>query len=109
MSTTAHVMAMGPYSQEIAPCLEYPPEYYRDCKDGTIVFADLFCTVTRDQAMTLAGYVGAEPFNFNTHLLSPEKIMASIDDLAELWPNDAAYMTVLTTMAGWKFYFRIEA
>jgi hypothetical protein len=76
MGMCAMVVAIGPFSPEIADCLEYPEKLYANTRVGSIVITDFFGIVegspmSREFAMLL-GIL--DPWDFNQHLFDPQKI-----------------------------------
>lgn len=60
MSTSAYILAIGPFSNEIKDCLYYPSDYYDMVPDGATVTSRFFCTETKDSSNSVARYFGLE-------------------------------------------------
>ncbi len=78
MGMYAEVIAIGPFSKEIIPHLEYPESYYKDTKDGAIVNVTLFgvsegSTLGHELARCLGVSNG---WDFNQHKIDNSKIDA---------------------------------
>lgn len=76
MSMCASVLAIGPFSAEIADCLEYPAKYYANTRRGAIVVAELFQIVEGTRSSTdFAAHLGiTDPWDFNQHKIDPGRI-----------------------------------
>lgn len=74
MGMDANVIGAGPFSQDVVDILDYPAEYYKDTKEGTIVLVSIFLANTTDQSYELARALGVEAWDFNTHKIDPAKI-----------------------------------
>jgi len=74
MGLDAELLLLGPFSEEVKSFLDYPPEYYDDTNDDTVVTRSMFSCVTTDQSYELAEIVGCEAWNFNTHIVRKENV-----------------------------------
>lgn len=113
MSTSAHILALGPYDPQIADCLEYPPGWYGDTKPGSVVFAEFFEVYTRDGAQELARAFGAQLWGFSTHELVPANFEAAAASLGEMFGEDELahnlqQLCQLAAVPGWRFFFRLD-
>lgn len=87
----ASVLAIGPYSEEIAQYLPYEAEKYSKTQKGTqVVVPFLFECVTTKESVELASLLGVEPWNFNTHAVEKENIKWDSLEKFDDWGAEAA-------------------
>ena len=74
MGMLANILAIGPFSHDIADTLEYPAEFYASTRPGAPVIAYLFYgRMTGNTASSqFAAYLGiTDPWDFNQHKVDP--------------------------------------
>jgi hypothetical protein len=76
MGMDADLLAIGPFSSDIADILDYPPEYYEGVKPGTKVITTVFLCETTDQSNGLAEALGIDPWDFGAHEIPFSKVDA---------------------------------
>lgn len=74
MSVDAKIIVIGPFAPEIADCLDYPADNYKDVDPGTVVVAHYFHCSTRSYSNLLAEAVGTNLTDFRTHNIKPRNI-----------------------------------
>ena len=83
MGLEAQLFAIGPFTKEIADCLDYNKEYYEDTKEGATVTSRFFMCVSSFMSAELAEAVGCDVWDFNTHNVTynrfNEPIFAELD------------------------------
>jgi hypothetical protein len=104
MSMEAEVIAIGPFSVKVAAFMEYPPEYYRDTREGVPVLRVLFHVYTGTNAsVEMASCLGVQAWDFNTHHLNPSA--ADIDKLRQIFDAEEVDVFLALRDAGFQFYF----
>lgn len=76
MGMCAGIFAIGPYSQNVANCLPYPAEFYKDTRPGVTVITYLF-GITEGSATSraFAAAVGiTDPWDFNQHSIDKTRV-----------------------------------
>ncbi|MCD0169308.1 hypothetical protein [Deinococcus sp. 23YEL01] len=74
MGLDAEVLAIGAFRRDLVEFLEYPADFYKNTRDGATVIVTVFQAVTSDLSYELASYFGIDPWDFNSHVLDPEKV-----------------------------------
>lgn len=69
MGLDAQVIAVGPFSKEIASSLEYGETYYADVKPGTTVVTNVFLAETSAASHALAAAFGVGAMELGRHRL----------------------------------------
>jgi hypothetical protein len=92
MGMFAEVLAIGGFSPELAPWMEYPESYYAHTHTGTMVVRTLFGIVEGSSASReFARLLGIDdPWDFNQHKIDPDRI------------DFAALRTHLSTLSEWE-------
>lgn len=106
--TSVEVIAVGPFSQAIAPLLDYDEARYEGVPEGVKVIAHLFEVFENDkEAHALAACLGADVWDFNTHALDPWR--ADLDALRLLEGGDYGWVHRFTSLraANFRFFFRV--
>ena len=103
MGLDAQVIAIGPFSQEIAKYLEYDSDAYDHVLEGATVISNVFIAPTSDYSHFLAECFGIGALELGKHELNPdhadiESLLAS--DFAENVPE---FLKLRET--GFKFYY----
>lgn len=80
MSMCADIIALGPFSPDIAQCLEYPAERYRSTKSSAVVVVTLFgITEGSNASRQFALCLGiTDAWDFNQHKIDTSKIDAAV-------------------------------
>ena len=74
MSMNSMILAIGPFSKDIAKYLVYPEDYYSDTKEGTLVNAEFFNCVSTTQSCELAEALGiTDPYDFNQYHIQTKR------------------------------------
>jgi len=73
MGMSAEILAIGPFSAEIADALEYPAEQYARTRAGVAVFAYLFSVMPGSSTShAFAEHLGIDnAWDFNQHRIDP--------------------------------------
>ena len=79
MGLDAQVIAIGPFSNEIASALEYEPKFYVDVPPGTTVVSNVFIAETSATSHALAAAFGVGAMELGRHRLD-----ATVASLAQL-------------------------
>lgn len=76
MGLCAEILAVGPFSQDVANLLEYPSDCYATTRPGSRVVAFLFGIVEGSTAgREFARALGiSEAWDFNQHFIDPSRI-----------------------------------
>lgn len=74
MGMNANVEGFGPFSKDIAECLDYPADYYDDVEEGTLVACSFFCCNTSETSRDLAEVLGCKPWDFSTHPIDLSRV-----------------------------------
>jgi hypothetical protein len=108
---SAELLAVGPFRRELIPFLEYPETAYVATREGTpmlVRFVDVYRN--SPEVYALAACFGADPWDFNTHVLDPWK--ADLDALRALLldEDDRYYVGRLVALreAGFQFHFHLH-
>lgn len=109
----AQILAIGPFSADIASYLSYPADMYGKTRNGTVVTHFLFgilegATLSRRFAALLGI---ADPWDFNQHHIDPSAIdFVGLNEFADEYPeysHDVEAFDILRA-AGFAFHFRPE-
>jgi hypothetical protein len=103
----ADITAIGPYRKDIADYLEYPKEFYKKTKFGTIVIVNsVFYSAGKKKSRILAECFNiTEIWDFNQHEINPDNV--NVFKLKnEFDINDVKQYTILRD-AEFKFYFQV--
>jgi hypothetical protein len=97
MGMDATVLCIGPFSPDIAHCLQYSTKDYEGTTVGMPVVTELLGCPSTDSSMELARILGVEPFDFNTHWINTDKV--KWDEFSEelIWgmDDDAVHLRTL--------------
>lgn len=110
MGLDADVIGIGKFVPEIAGILDYRADYYIDTKPGTTVLTTVFSCNTSNNSFLLAGALGVELWDFETHKIDLNKINQSAllkwtQHQADAEPQDIIDFYNLA-LHGFEFYFR---
>lgn len=103
MGLDAEVIAIGPYSEEVLPAMEYGPERYRDVQKGQSVIVHVFIACTSEESYELAEAFGVGAFELGKHHLEPEH--ANIDKLVSRFGQQDVDQFKLLRANGFSFYY----
>lgn len=103
MGLDAQLIAIGPFSAEVASALEYGPDFYSAVKPGTTVVSNVFIAGTSDASHKLAAAFGVGAMELGRHKLDGNQanIGALIDVFGEL--NVAQFQCLVRH--GFSFFF----
>ena len=97
MGMSAEILAIGPFSADIADALEYPADLYARTRPGVTVFAYLFSVMPGSSTShTFAGHLGVDDaWDFNQHKIDPARVdldalrafLATLHDSADYLPD----------------------
>lgn len=114
MGMAADLIAIGPFSSEVAPFLEYSSERYQHTREGTPVIRQLFGITHGSNASTaFAACLGiTDPWDFNQHKIvsadvDPQGLrdfLATLQDGEEFFPDLEAFVALRAH--GFDFFFR---
>ena len=110
MSYKAHVLAFGPYSAEIADCLEFPAEFYKHVPASYIVTVTLFDARGPHMCEQLARCFGFEMLDFHKHVIHARgkgSSKVNFDMLESRWGDDAEVLKRLAKI-GFTFLYLLE-
>lgn len=109
----AEVIAIGPYSSNIAEFLDYPADLYKDVPDGAVISRRLFGILEGSSlSREFAALLGiSDAWDFRQHKIDPAKINA--DGLRDFGAQYQEYEDDVTALlrlktAGFEFHFRPE-
>ena len=103
MGLDAQVIAIGPYSGEIATSLEYGVHFYKDVAPGAIVVTNVFVAGTSDASHKLAEAFGVGAMELGKHRLDPS--CANIAALSEVFGEQDAQQFQRLARAGFTFFY----
>lgn len=103
MGLDAQVIAVGPFSKDVAPALEYPETFYKNVRDGETVITNVFVAPTSLISHGLAESFGVHAMDLGKHHLSPER--ADIARLIELFDAVNVERFQRLMRHGFQFYF----
>ncbi|HLO95460.1 MAG TPA: hypothetical protein VK195_14205 [Burkholderiaceae bacterium] len=103
MGLDAQVIAIGPYSGEIATSLEYGEQFYADVAPGSTVVTNVFIAGTSDASHKLAEAFGVGALELGKHQLDPSR--ANIAALSEVFGEQNAQQFQRLARAGFTFFY----
>jgi len=76
MGMSAEIIAIGPFSADIADALSYPAHYYANTRPGAVVITSLFSWMPgSSSSCDFARYLGiSDPWDFNQHKIEPSGV-----------------------------------
>jgi hypothetical protein len=98
------VLAIGPFTPEIADHLDYPADFYKNTRQGVTVITLVFEALTSQQSYELAECFGVEAFDFNRHRLDPR--LAAVDRLRQIFGPEPVAQFLALRERGFDFYYR---
>ena len=102
MSAQAQVIAIGKFSPDIAPALEYGAERYAGVPVGAIVASNVFFAEHTTGSRSLAGAFGVSLTDLGRHHLDPNA--ANIAVLREEYGASEVEKYLALVRAGFQFY-----
>lgn len=103
MGLDAQVIAIGPYSSEIATSLEYGPKHYSDVELGTTVVTNVFVAGTSECSHQLAAAFGVGAMELGKHKLDPAQ--ANVAQLVEVFGEENTLQFTRLAQAGFAFFY----
>lgn len=103
MGLDAQVIAIGPFSSDVLPVLEYAPHCYENVNQGTTVILNVFLACTSEASHQLAAAFGVGAMDLGRHELRPE--CANTDLLVEIFGKQNVERFLLLSMHGFRFYY----
>jgi hypothetical protein len=100
----AEVVAIGPFSPAIAGRLDYPPDFYKNTREGATVITLVFQALTSRQSHELAECFGVEAFDFNRHHLNPRAV--DVERLRQIFDPAEVERFLALRQRGFDFYYR---
>ncbi len=105
MGFVVDVMAIGPFSPDIAHLFEHPPHHYEKLETGTTVVRCFFPVLEGSRScFEVASYFGVDALDFSSHCLKPEN--ADIEKLCTRFGEDEVSAFLIFVKKGFTFYFR---
>ena len=90
----AQVIAIGNFSHQLVPFLNYPARYYESTREGAVIPEIVFW---------IADCFGIDPWDFNQHELNPHA--ANTEKLAQLVDDKELACFTALRAAGFRFFF----
>src|SRR5436190_16900248 len=93
MGMCAQIIAIGSFSRELTPFLEYPADHYARTIDGATISRSLFGIIEGSGlSRELASLFGiTDPWDFNQHKIVTTKVnLAGLREFAKRYPDYAA-------------------
>ena len=103
MGLDAQVIAIGPFSQEIAESLEYGAQRYAEVADGATVVTTMFLAPTSTDSHALAAAFGVGAFEMGKHHLDGHK--ADLERLRDLCSEREVAAFLNLREHGFQFYY----
>jgi hypothetical protein len=103
MGLDAQVIAIGPYSSEVASSLEYAESFYFGVAPGTIVVTNVFLACTSEDSHKLASAFGVGSMELGKHKLNPE--MANIAELVNVFGESNVAEFQCLANNGFSFFY----
>ena len=103
MGLDAQVIAIGPYSSEIATSLEYGERFYSEVVPGTTVVTNVFIAGTSDASHKLASAFAVGAMELGKHKLEPAQ--ANIAQLEEVFGEENTRQFSRLAQAGFTFFY----
>jgi len=106
MSINAELIGVGPYSEKILDCLEYPAHCYHNISEGTMVIVTLFQCKGSSKSRNLAENVDCDIIDPGTHCLEITREMIENMYSSNLWNKDETEYLDRLVHYKFKFWFR---
>ena len=111
MGMEAELYAIGPYSKDVAPFLDYPASFYEDTPEGAVIITTVASCVSSVGSNGLAEALGIQPWAFEQHcdVLSHtrlEDVDLSLFAASAEGGTTPVESFLKLALAGFKFYYR---
>ena len=103
MGLDAQVIAIGPFSTDIASALEYGERRYEGVPSGATVVSTVFLAATTEESVALAAAFGVGAFEMGKHRLAAQK--GDIGRLTELFGEADARNFQRLAASGFEFFY----
>lgn len=103
MGLDAQVIAIGPYSSEVASSLEYEESFYVGVVPGTVVVTNVFLACTSEDSHKLASAFGVGAMELGKHQLNPET--ANVAELANVFGESNVAEFQCLVRNGFSFFY----
>lgn len=103
MSLDAQVVAIGPFSPDVASALEYGENFYADVRSGTTVVTNIFVAGTSDASHRLASAFGVGAMDLGRHKLDPRS--ADISKLIDIFGQSNVKQFQCLASNGFSFFY----
>lgn len=103
MGMGAQVIAVGHFSQEVLPALEYGPDFYAAVSHGTTVITNVFIAATSGGSRSLASAFNVGALELGKHVLDAG--IADLDALTALFGESDVARFQLLRAHGFVFYY----
>ncbi|NNB89226.1 hypothetical protein D7X99_05875 [Corallococcus sp. AB032C] len=108
MGMYGEVLGIGPFRRELVPFLQQPAAWHRNTRDGAIIVVSVFLAPEgSSRSRELAGCMGAEAWDFNTHALDPWRV--DVEAVRRfLYPGEEHRLECFLRLrdAGFEFFFQ---
>ncbi|MCY1044857.1 hypothetical protein OV208_26310 [Corallococcus sp. bb12-1] len=104
----AGIIATGSFQRSLVPFLDYGERFFEKTREGARIIVALMFEIDRlAQILEVAGCLGVDPWDFNTHVIDPERV--NTEDLRIVWDDDRLVERFnALRAAGFRFHFRME-
>lgn len=103
MGLDAQVIAIGPYSSDVASSLEYGEKFYAGVEPGTTVATNVFLAGTSEASHKLAAAFGVGAMELGRHKLNPQA--AQIAELTEVFGEANVAQFQCLARSGFNFFY----
>jgi hypothetical protein len=103
MGLDAQVIAIGPFSEELLPAMEYGPRFYADVAAGQTIVVNVFVASASPSLRELALAFGVGPMELGKHHLDPNA--ADLQQLKTLFDEKKVNKFLLLKARGFEFYY----
>lgn len=75
MGMSGEVVGIGPFRRELVPYLQQPEAWHQGTREGSVIVVPVFSAPEGStRSRELAGCMGAEAWDFNTHAIDPSRV-----------------------------------
>lgn len=103
MSLDAQVVAIGPFSSDVASALEYGENFYAGVELGATVVTNVFIAGTSDASHMLASAFGVGAMDLGRHKLDPWR--ADISKLIDVFGQSNVMQFQCLARNGFSFFY----
>lgn len=103
MGLDAQVIAIGPYSSEVASSLEYGESFYVGVAPGTVVVINVFLACTSEDSHKLASAFGVGAMELGKHKLKPDT--ANVAELIDVFGESNVAQFQCLARNGFAFFY----